>query len=82
MLQIERKFVDEMIAHSREAMPDECCGGLNGYQPQAAIDFIREVRPGTIETTAQQAAVHDYSKFLKDQERERRRKAIEALDDP
>ena len=30
MLQIESKFVDEMIAHSREAMPDECCGILAG----------------------------------------------------
>lgn len=30
MLQIERRFVDEMIAHSREAMPDECCGILAG----------------------------------------------------
>ena len=30
MLRIERQFVDEMIAHSREAMPDECCGILAG----------------------------------------------------
>ncbi len=30
MLQIERQFLDEMIAHSREAMPDECCGILAG----------------------------------------------------
>ena len=30
MLRIERQFVDDMIAHSREAMPDECCGILAG----------------------------------------------------
>lgn len=30
LLQIERQFVDEMIAHSREAMPNECCGILAG----------------------------------------------------
>jgi len=30
LLRIERQFVDEMIAHSREAMPDECCGILAG----------------------------------------------------
>lgn len=30
MLQIERQFVDEMIAHAREAMPHECCGILAG----------------------------------------------------
>ncbi len=30
MLRIERQFMDEMIAHSREAMPDECCGILAG----------------------------------------------------
>lgn len=32
MLQIERRFVDEMIAHSQEAMPDECCGILAGAE--------------------------------------------------
>ena len=32
MLQIERQFVDEMIAHARQAMPDECCGILAGAE--------------------------------------------------
>ena len=30
MVQIKQRFVDEMIAHSRDAMPDECCGILSG----------------------------------------------------
>lgn len=32
MLEIERRFVDDMIAHAREAMPDECCGILAGAE--------------------------------------------------
>ena len=30
MIEIARKFVDEMIAHSRQDDPDECCGVLLG----------------------------------------------------
>lgn len=30
MVQINQGFVDDMVAHSREAMPDECCGILSG----------------------------------------------------
>jgi proteasome lid subunit RPN8/RPN11 len=29
-VQIQQRFVDEMIAHSRESMPNECCGILSG----------------------------------------------------
>ena len=29
-MQIQQRFVDEMIAHSRESMPNECCGILSG----------------------------------------------------
>ena len=29
-MQIQQRFVDEMIAHSRESMPNECCGILAG----------------------------------------------------
>jgi len=30
MFRIERRYVDEMIAHAREDMPIECCGILGG----------------------------------------------------
>ena len=30
MLSIPQRFVDEMIAHSREEAPNECCGILSG----------------------------------------------------
>ena len=52
-----------------------------GYTPTAAIEHIRAHRPGSIQTAVQEAAVHEYSAILKDEERERRRKAIEALGD-
>ena len=29
-MQIQKQFVNEMIAHSRESMPNECCGILSG----------------------------------------------------
>jgi protein-tyrosine phosphatase len=52
-----------------------------GYQPDAAIDYIRRRRPGAIETASQEAAVHEYYALLKEEERERRRKALGALGD-
>ena len=52
-----------------------------GYQPDAAIEYIRRLRPGSIQTASQEAAVLQYSQLLKEQDRGRRRKAIEALDD-
>ena len=52
-----------------------------GYEPAAAIEYIRRQRPGSIQTAVQEAAVHQYSEQLKDEERERRRKAIDAIGD-
>ena len=52
-----------------------------GYEPTAAIEYIRRHRPGSIQTAVQEAAVHEYSEFLKEEEKERRRKAIDALGD-
>lgn len=87
------RFIEEQIETWERPVVVTCRAGMGrtgtalaaymvyvGYQPQAAIDFIRDLRPGTLETTAQEAAVHDYAKFVKEQELERRRKAIEALD--
>ena len=30
MLNIEKRFVDEMVAHTLEEAPNECCGMLSG----------------------------------------------------
>ena len=30
MVQIEKRFIDEMITHAREDLPNECCGILAG----------------------------------------------------
>lgn len=34
-----------------------------GLSSQAAIDKVRELRPGSIETSVQEDAIHDYEKF-------------------
>ena len=36
MAQIERRFVDEMVAHAREDLPNECCGILAGRDGQVS----------------------------------------------
>lgn len=51
-----------------------------GYTPEAAINLIRTLRPGSIESPDQKDAVTRFSELLKSRERERRRRAIEALD--
>ena len=88
------RFIEEQVETWERPVVVTCRAGMGrtgtalaafmvyvGYQPQAAIDFIRELRPGAIESDAQAAAVNEYAEFLKEQERERRRKAIQALDD-
>jgi atypical dual specificity phosphatase len=36
-----------------------------GYAPKEAIQLVRGLRPGSIQTRPQEAAVHDYADFLK-----------------
>ncbi|PKB63940.1 MAG: hypothetical protein BZY80_04625 [SAR202 cluster bacterium Io17-Chloro-G2] len=89
------RFIEEQIETWERPVVVTCRAGMGrtgtalaaymvyvGYQPQNAIDFIRGLRPGTLETPGQEAAVHGYAEFVKEQERERRRKAIESLDNP
>ena len=86
------RFIEEQVETWERPVVVTCRAGMGrtgtalaafmvyvGYQPQAAIDFIRELRPGAIESDAQAAAVNEYSEFLKEQERERRRKAIQDI---
>jgi atypical dual specificity phosphatase len=35
-----------------------------GYEPQAAIDYVRLLRPGSIETSQQEEAIRQYAEFL------------------
>ena len=42
-----------------------------GYTPQAAIDLVRQLRPGSIVNAEQEAAVHEYAKYPRPQARRR-----------
>ncbi len=86
------RFIEEQIETWERPVVVTCYAGLGrtgtalaaymvyvGYQPQTAIDFIRKLRPGAIETAAQQAAVYEYAELLKAQQLERRRKAMDDI---
>ena len=86
------RFIEEQIETWEHPVVVTCYAGLGrtgtalaaymvyvGYQAQAAVDFIRQLRPGAIETAAQQAAIFEYFEFLKEQQLERRRKALDDL---
>jgi len=52
-----------------------------GYTPDKAVSQVRSLRPGSIQTREQEEAVHQYAEMLKARKRERRRKALEALEE-
>ena len=94
--QIERmvKFIDEQIETWEHPVVVTCQAGLGrtgtvlacylvyvGYTPENAVKLIREVRPGSIQTSEQEDAITKFGEHLKAEERERRRKAMEALGD-
>jgi len=39
MLELERRFVEEMIAHARQEAPNECCGIIAGQDGRAVKLF-------------------------------------------
>jgi proteasome lid subunit RPN8/RPN11 len=39
VLELERRFIDEMVAHSREEAPNECCGIIAGKDGRAVKLF-------------------------------------------
>ena len=58
-----------------------CCLVHAGYTSDKAIDLVRELRPGSVQTREQEEAVHQFAELLKRREAERRRKALEVLEE-
>ena len=59
LLQLRREHVDAMIAHAREAAPQECCGLVSGVSETRAITLypLRNVTPNP--ESAYEAAPED-----------------------
>ena len=79
--QIDRmvKFLEAQIETWERPVVVTCAAGLGrtgtvlagyfvgvGYEPQGAIDYVRQLRPGSIQTRDQEEVVHRYAKYLKD----------------
>ena len=70
MTQVERRFVDEMVAHAREDLPNECCGILAGRDGQvlklyrmtnlAASPFRFDMDPAEIVKVDAEAGDNDW----------------------
>ena len=80
MEQIHRivTFVEEEMETWERPVVVTCAAGMGrtgtilacyfvkvGYQPQDAIDYVRQLRPGSIQTREQEEAVKDYAAYLK-----------------
>lgn len=80
MEQIHRivNFVEEQMETWERPVVVTCAAGMGrtgtilacyfvkvGYQPQEAIDHVRQERPGSIQSRDQVDAVHQYARYLK-----------------
>lgn len=70
MTQVEKRFVDEMVDHAREDLPNECCGILAGRDGRvlklyrmtnlAASPFRFDMDPGEIVKVDAEAGDNDW----------------------
>lgn len=87
--QIERLvgFIEDQIEKWKRPVVVTCYAGLGrtgtvlacylvhvGYAPHHAVRLVRDLRPGSIQTAEQEAAVHQFAGLIESRERERRRK--------
>ena len=95
--QLERMvlFTQEQIEKWERPVVVTCYAGLGrtgtvlasylvyaGYSPDDAVNLVRELRPGSIQTPEQADAVHRFAELLRLREGERRRKVREELAGP
>ena len=79
MDQIQRmvKFIEDQIEVWERPIVVTCAAGIgrtgtilacyfvqSGYEPQSAIDYVRQLRPGSIQTKSQEEAIHAFAKFI------------------
>lgn len=84
--QIDRmvRWTEDQIENWERPVVITCAAGLgrtgtvlacylvySGYTPESAIDLVRQLRPGSIETPEQVAAVQAYAKYPRPQPRRR-----------
>ena len=76
-IQLMVKFIEDQIENWEHPIVVTCAAGIgrtgtilacyfvnSGYEPQAAIDYIRLLRPGSIEAKEQAEAVHRFAEFV------------------